>query len=325
MLTNLEPDHLDRHGTFERYAAIKLTLFERQQEDDVAVVPRGFGPVPGNGRRVEFAADDPLPAEPRIRGEHNRANAAAATAAARAVGVPDEAIARALASFPGVEHRIEEVGELDGVLFVNDSKATNAAAALRALASFDGRRKHVILGGRGKAEPYDGLAAAFVPGDRAYVIGEASGALGTSLRAAGVPVEQAGTLDRAVATAAAAAAAGDVVLLSPACASFDQFTSFEHRGEEFRRLVQKLPGGVRTRFRPRSARAAAPDPRHARARRLRARDGLQRDLGLGHPGRGRPHALPRQAGPLRGRRPRPPRPRLADRLPRAARRSPRCC
>ena len=205
-------------------------------------MPRGFGPVPGNGRRVEFAADDPLPAEPRIRGEHNRANAAAATAAARAVGVPDEAIARALASFPGVEHRIEEVGELDGVLFVNDSKATNAAAALRALASFDGRRKHVILGGRGKAEPYDGLAAAFVPGDRAYLIGEASEALGTALRAAGVPVEQAGTLDRAVATAAAAAAAGDVVLLSPACASFDQFTSFEHRGEEFRRLVQKLPG-----------------------------------------------------------------------------------
>ena len=242
VLTNLEPDHLDRHGTFERYGAIKLTLFARQQEDDVAVVPRGFGPVPGDGRRVEFAADDPLPAEPRIRGEHNRANAAAATAAARAVGVPDEAIARALASFPGVEHRIEEVGELDGVLFVNDSKATNAAAALRALASFDGRRKHVILGGRGKAEPYDGLAAAFAPGDRAYLIGEASEALGTALRAEGVPVEQAGTLDRAVETAAAAAAAGDVVLLSPACASFDQFTSFEHRGEEFRRLVQKLPG-----------------------------------------------------------------------------------
>ena len=242
VLTNLEPDHLDRHGTFERYAAIKLTLFERQEADDVAVVPRGFGPVPGHGRRVEFAADDPLPAEPRIRGEHNRANAAAATAAARAVGVPDDAIARALASFPGVEHRIEELGELDGVLFVNDSKATNAAAALRALASFAGRRKHVILGGRGKAEPYDGLAAAFEPGDRGYVIGEASEALGTALRAAGVPVEEAGTLDRAVASATAAAAAGDVVLLSPACASFDQFTSFEHRGEEFRRLVQKLPG-----------------------------------------------------------------------------------
>ena len=115
-----------------------------------------------------------LPAEPRIRGEHNRANAAAATAAARAIGVSNEAIAAALRSFPGVEHRIEEVATVDGVLYVNDSKATNAAAALRALASFAGRRKHVILGGRGKSEPYDALAAAFEPGDRAYLIGEAA-------------------------------------------------------------------------------------------------------------------------------------------------------
>ena len=87
VLTNLEPDHLDRHGTFDAYAAIKLSMFERQRQDDVAVVPRGFGPVPGDARRVEFAADDTLPAEPRIRGEHNRENAAAATAAARAIGV----------------------------------------------------------------------------------------------------------------------------------------------------------------------------------------------------------------------------------------------
>ena len=158
MLTNLEADHLDRHGTFEAYAAAKLRAFELQGSDDVAVVPRGFGAVPGEARRVEFAADDELPAEPRIRGVHNRENAAAATAAARAVGVPDEAIARALAAFPGVEHRIEEVATIDGVLYVNDSKATNAAAAVRALAAFAGRRKHVILGGRGKAEPYDGLA-----------------------------------------------------------------------------------------------------------------------------------------------------------------------
>ena len=118
-------------------------------------MPRGFGPCRATRGAVEFAADDPLPAEPLIRGAHNRENAAAATAAARAVGVPDEAIARALESFPGVEHRIEEIATVDGVLYVNDSKATNAAAALRALASFAGRRKHVILGGRGKAEPYD--------------------------------------------------------------------------------------------------------------------------------------------------------------------------
>ena len=242
VLTSLEPDHLDRHGTFEAYAEAKLRVFARQGSDDVAVVPRGSGPVPGEARRVEFSGDDPLPAEPRIRGAHNRENAAAATAAARAIGVPDEAIGRALASFPGVEHRIEEVATIAGVLYVNDSKATNAAAALRALASFPGCRKHVILGGRGKAEPYDALAAAFDPGDAAYVIGEAADELAAALRGAGVSYAVSGTLERGLAEAASAASAGDVVLLSPACASFDQFRSFEHRGEEFRRLVQKLSG-----------------------------------------------------------------------------------
>jgi UDP-N-acetylmuramoylalanine--D-glutamate ligase len=240
VLTNLEPDHLDRHGDLDAYATAKLRVFARQGPDDVAVLPRGFAPVPGDARRVEFAADDPLPAEPRIRGAHNRANAAAATAAARAIGVPDDAIAEALRSFPGVEHRIEDVATVDGVLYVNDSKATNAAAALRALASFPGRRKHVILGGRGKAEPYDGLAAAFEHGDRAYLIGEAADEIAAALDAEDVPYVVAQTLDRGLGAAAAAAAPGDVVLLSPACASFDQFTSFEHRGEEFRRLVQKL-------------------------------------------------------------------------------------
>ncbi len=206
------------------------------------MLPQGFGTVPGSARRIEFTADDPLPAEPRIRGSHNRANAAAATAAARAVGVTDEAIAHALQSFPGVEHRIEEVATIDGVLYVNDSKATNAAAALRALASFAGRRKHVILGGRGKAEPYDALAAAFEPGDSAYLIGEAAEELASALGAAQVPIARSETLERAVGEAASAAVLGDVVLLSPACASFDQFTSFEHRGQDFRRLVEKLPG-----------------------------------------------------------------------------------
>jgi UDP-N-acetylmuramoylalanine--D-glutamate ligase len=242
VLTNLEPDHLDRHGTFDEYRDAKLRAFARQREEDIAVLPQGFGTVPGNARRIEFAADDPLPAEPRIRGSHNRANAAAATAAARAVGVSDEAIAHALRSFAGVEHRIEEVATIDGVLYVNDSKATNAAAALRALASFAGRRKHVILGGRGKAEPYDALAAVFEPGDRAYLIGEAADELAPALGAAQVPIARSETLERAVAEAASAAVPGDVVLLSPACASFDQFTSFEHRGQDFRRLVEKLPG-----------------------------------------------------------------------------------
>ena len=242
VLTNLEPDHLDRHGSFEAYAAAKLRAFAHQGPDDVAVVPRGFGPVPGEARRVEFSDDDPLPAEPRLRGAHNRENAAAAAAASRAIGVPDAAIAEALRAFPGVEHRIEEVGTVAGVLYVNDSKATNAAAALRALASFPGRRKHLILGGRGKAEPYDALAAACASGDRAYLIGEAAGDLAAAFEAAHVPYVVEGTLAAALAAASHAGSPGDVVLLTPACASYDQFRSFEQRGEEFRRLVQKLPG-----------------------------------------------------------------------------------
>ena len=242
VLVNLEPDHLDRHGSLESYAAAKLRLFENQGPDDVAVVPSGFDRVPGAARRIEFSADDPLPAEPRIPGAHNRENAAAATAAARAIGVPDVAIAAALRSFPGVAHRIEPVAERGGVRYVNDSKATNVAAALRALQAFPGVAKHVILGGRGKAEPYAPLAAAFEAGDRAYVVGEAAAELGAALRAAGVPVTDAGDLETALRRASAAARPGDVVLLSPACASFDQYRDFEHRGEEFRRLVAKLGG-----------------------------------------------------------------------------------
>jgi UDP-N-acetylmuramoylalanine--D-glutamate ligase len=243
VLVNLEPDHIDRHGSFDAYAAAKLRLFERQGGEDVAVVPRGFPAVPGAGRRVEFSGDDPLPAEPRIPGAHNRENAAAATAAARAVGVGDAAIAEALRTFPGVEHRIETVAEVGGVTWVNDSKATNVAAALRALASFPGRPLHAILGGRGKHESYAPLAAAMGEGDRAYLIGEAAAEIGAALETARVRhVVRCGDLATAVSAAAAAAAAGDVVLLSPACASFDQFTSFEQRGEEFRRLVAKLAG-----------------------------------------------------------------------------------
>jgi UDP-N-acetylmuramoylalanine--D-glutamate ligase len=237
---NLEPDHLDRHGTFEAYADAKLKMFERQSPDDTAVVPKGFREVPGVGRRVEFSGADPLPAEPRIPGPHNRENAAAATVAARAAGIADDAIAAALETFEGVPHRIELVRELDGVRFVNDSKATNVAAALRALASFPGDRLHVILGGRGKHEPYEPLAAAFKPSDVAYVIGEAAAEIAPALVAAGVEVVETGDLETAIAAASSAAAPGDVVLLSPACASFDQFRDFEARGDSFRALVEAL-------------------------------------------------------------------------------------
>ena len=240
VLLNLEPDHLDRHGTFEWYMDAKLRMFEQQTEDDTAILPRGFGEVPGGAVRVEFQWDDPLPAEPRIPGPHNRENAAAATAAARIAGIPDDAIAEALRTFPGVPHRIELVREVGGVRYVNDSKATNAAAARRALASFPDSTVHVILGGRGKAEPYDELAADFKPGDRAYLIGEAAPELGAALSDAGVPHLEAGDLPAALAAASRTAERGDVVLLSPACASFDQFENFEARGDAFRRLVEEL-------------------------------------------------------------------------------------
>ncbi|HZO62019.1 MAG TPA: UDP-N-acetylmuramoyl-L-alanine--D-glutamate ligase [Gaiellaceae bacterium] len=239
VLVNLEPDHLDRHGTFEAYRDAKLRIFENQVAEDTAVVPRGFGAVPGDAARVEFAADDPLPAEPALPGGHNRENAAAATAAARAAGLDDTAIAEALCGFPGVAHRLELVAEIGGVRFVNDSKATNTAAARRALAAYDAPL-HVILGGSRKGESFDDLARELH--GRAYLIGETAGELADALERAGVPYVDSGDLGRALAAAASAAVPGDVVLLSPACASYDQFRDFEHRGEEFRRLVQNMQG-----------------------------------------------------------------------------------
>jgi UDP-N-acetylmuramoylalanine--D-glutamate ligase len=232
VLLNLEPDHLDRHGTFEAYRDAKLRIFERA---DVAIVPKGLG-LPG----IEFAADDLLPAEPLIPGAHNRENAAAATAAARATGIADDAIARALRTFPGVEHRLELVRQRRGVRWVNDSKATNVAAALRGVAAFDAPLR-LILGGSRKGESFEPLARALGPSVKAaYLIGETAGDFAQALDAAQVPHEHAGDLARAVAAAARAAEPGEVVLLSPACASYDQFENFERRGEEFRRLVQNL-------------------------------------------------------------------------------------
>ncbi|MGE5690114.1 MAG: Mur ligase family protein [Pseudomonadota bacterium] len=242
VLLNLEPDHLDRHGTFEAYRDAKLRIFENQRPPDTAVVPRGFGAVPGAAGRVEFDADDPLPAEPRIRGRHNRENAAAAAAAARALGASEEAIALALRTFPGVPHRLEPVATIDGVEYVNDSKATNVGAALRALEALDAPLV-LIAGGRGKGESMAPLADAAAGRVRAAVlIGETAPELARELDRAGVVHEVAGTLDRALDAAARRARPGDVVLLSPAAASFDQFRDFEHRGEEFTRLVRTRGG-----------------------------------------------------------------------------------
>jgi UDP-N-acetylmuramoylalanine--D-glutamate ligase len=227
VLLNLEPDHLDRYASFDDYRDAKLRIFERAR---AKVVPKGSG-LEG----TEFSAGDPLPAEPRIRGAHNRENAAAATAAARALGTPDEQIARGLRTFPGVPHRLEPVRELNGVRYVNDSKATNVAAALRALAAYEDEPVHLILGGSRKGEDFAPLAAAIGPNVRSvHIIGETAGELAQVIPQA----ERDG--DLATALSAIHARPGEVVLLSPACASYDQFRDFEERGEEFRRLVQNL-------------------------------------------------------------------------------------
>jgi UDP-N-acetylmuramoylalanine--D-glutamate ligase len=228
VLLNLEPDHLDRHGTFERYRDAKLRIFERARHK---IVPRGLG-LDG----VEFAADDPLPAEPRLPGRHNRANAAAATAAARA----DDAIARALREFEGVPHRLELVRERDGVRWVNDSIATNTLAARAGVDAFDAPVR-LILGGRAKGEDYGAFARALPAHVVAvYLVGEAADELAGAFDAVGRAYEHAGTVPRAVELAAAESKPGDVVLLSPACASYDQYANFEERGEDFRALVTRL-------------------------------------------------------------------------------------
>ena len=240
VLLNLEPDHLDRHGSIDAYRAAKLRIFENQQETDVAVVPRGFDRVPGHGWRIEFEPADELPAEPAIPGAHNRENAAAATAAARALRTPDARIAAALETFPGVAHRLEPVAEVRGVRFVNDSKATNTSAARRAVAAYDAPL-HLILGGRGKGESYTELALDMVGRvRRAYLIGEAASDIAPALELAGVEHDFSGDLETALRSAAQNARPGDVVLLAPACASYDQFRDYEERGDAFKRLVEEV-------------------------------------------------------------------------------------
>jgi UDP-N-acetylmuramoylalanine--D-glutamate ligase len=227
VLLNLEPDHVDRHGSFEAYRDAKLRIFERAR---AKVVPRGLG-LDG----IEFSATDELPAEPLIRGLHNRENAAAATAAARAAGIGDEQIAAALLTFRGVPHRLELVGERNGVRFVNDSKATNVAAAQSALAAYEDEPVHVILGGSSKGEDFAPLRAALGPNVRSvHLIGDEATRLAETIDG-----HLDGDLATAVAHAMRLARPGDVVLLTPACASYDQFENFEARGEAFRALVTR--------------------------------------------------------------------------------------
>ena len=257
VLLNVEEDHLDRHGTLAAYGAAKRSIFLRQGAGDVAVTPPALAPD-GPARAVIFDGDGADLAmragllvwrgevligarELRLRGAHNLENAMAAAAATLARGVEPAAVRETLRSFAGVPHRLEEVAEHDGVLYVNDSKATNVASARMGLEAFEGG-VHAILGGSLKGGGFAALRPAVASRCRAaYLIGEAAPALAADL-AGTAPLGACGDLARALTAASEAARAGEVVLLSPACASFDQYRDFEHRGEHFRALVAALLG-----------------------------------------------------------------------------------
>ncbi|MFN2615584.1 MAG: UDP-N-acetylmuramoyl-L-alanine--D-glutamate ligase [Thermoleophilaceae bacterium] len=252
VLLNLTPDHLDRHGDLEAYRLAKLRVFRNQAEGDVAVLPQGFE-ADVRARRVRFGgagadlehSDGALrwggrelmsAAELRLRGSHNLENAMAAAAAALSTGVAADAVRVALRSFPGVPHRLEEVGTVSGVLYVNDSKATNVSAAARGIEAFEDG-VHAILGGSLKGGGFEGLRGAVASRCRAcYLIGQATERLEADLEGA-APLRPCGDLEGAVRAAAEAASPGEVVLLSPACASYDQYRDFEQRGDHFRALV----------------------------------------------------------------------------------------
>ena len=226
VLLNLEPDHIDRHGTFEAYRDAKMRVFANQGPADVAIQPP-FPPLPIAGSEL------------RLRGAHNVENARAASAAALARGIPPDAVAEALRTFGGVPHRLEDVAEARGVTWINDSKATNVASARVGIEAFAGG-VHLIAGGSLKGGGFEGLRDAVAARCEAvYLIGEAGDRLAEDLTPTGVPLERCGDLERAVAAAGAAAQPGDVVLLSPACASFDQYEDFEARGAHFRELAQR--------------------------------------------------------------------------------------
>ena len=243
-LLNISPDHLDRYDGIDDYAASKARLFAMQSPGHAAVIvaeddhSRAIaGQVAGRRILVSSSQVKDQSLWPALQGPHNAQNAAAAAAIARELGVPDAAIGRGLATYPGLPHRMERVAERAGVLFVNDSKATNPASTAPALAAYPAVRW--ILGGRPKGEdlrecePYLGHVRA------AYTIGEAGPMFAQLLRPR-LPVRECGDLEAAVREAAGEAAEGEVVLLSPACASFDQFRDYEARGAAFRAAVEAL-------------------------------------------------------------------------------------
>ncbi|MCX8033010.1 MAG: UDP-N-acetylmuramoyl-L-alanine--D-glutamate ligase [Thermoleophilia bacterium] len=293
---NLTPDHLDRHGSMERYLACKANLFRNQREVDTAVLNLSDPAVAAFGRELSNRSDGPQVqyfstddisrllesgiletcrrpsgsgglcawidgdwlylhgqrllsrADLLLPGRHNLENCLAAALAAHARGASLDAIAEGLATFRGVAHRLEKVGEARGVAYINDSKATNVDATLTALAAFP-ERTHLILGGRDKASDYRPIARACARGCKGvYLIGEAAPLIEAAFAEVrenegldSIPeIFMCGDLEKAVLAAASAAEAGDVVLLAPACASFDQYRNYEERGEHFRSLVERL-------------------------------------------------------------------------------------
>jgi UDP-N-acetylmuramoylalanine--D-glutamate ligase len=290
VLLNLTPDHLDRHKTFSAYTAAKARIFENQTEDDAAIInlddsaSRGIAPsrpevfwfsrktnvAQGafvkngklifcrNNKEEEILNCDEIP----LPGAHNLENVLAATIAARLASAQPAQIAEAIRSFAGVEHRLEFVAEIHGVRYYNDSKATNVDATLKALEAFPGRII-VILGGKDKDSDYRQMRTALMgKAILALLIGSAADKIAGQIEGS-VAISRSGTLENAVKFAAQTARSGDIVLLAPACASFDQFENYEHRGRVFKELVQQLQRNDETRSQNDSKDAANTEKRNA--------------------------------------------------------------
>lgn len=261
-LLNLSPDHLDRHPTLSDYLAAKARLFAWQRPDDWAILNRDDAPLHGlatPSRQASFSLIDPsaeahlaggtlvLDGKPLLAraalpllGDHNVANALAAALCASRLGVPRDAIARGLSAFTGLPHRHQLAAERRGVRFVDDSKGTNIGATAAGLAGYPAGTIHLILGGLGKGQRFSELVPAVRDRvARAYLIGTAADEIAAALHGV-IPCEPCGTLSVAVERAFSLAAAGDTVLLSPACASFDQFANYADRGDQFARLARAL-------------------------------------------------------------------------------------
>ena len=264
VLLNLSPDHLDRHPSVASYLAAKARIFDRQTRGDFAVLNAddpACSSLTVPSRAVRFSLSDAgaqahlaegslvldgeplLPrAELPLLGEHNAANALAAALAASRLGIGRAPIAQALRSFKALPHRHQVVAEAGGVRWVDDSKGTNIGATAAGLSGYAAGTVHLILGGLGKGQDFRELRPAAGHGlARIYLIGEAADAIAAALEGA-APIERCGTLGEAVRRAAALARPGDTVLLSPACASFDQFRDYRHRGDEFARLALAVAG-----------------------------------------------------------------------------------